>query len=99
MGGGRPARSGTNNTTFSKRSSPPRAGPPPRASPPPRSAALVAAVRIEGDVVLDLRHRLERGLIRPHRIEGTIPAGRNAVVGRVALVRAIGRMFAARERR
>src|SRR6202035_2311334 len=56
----------------------------------PRLADLVDTVRVERDVVLDLRHRFERGLIGPHRIEGAIPAGRNAEIGSVALVGAIG---------
>src|ERR1700722_2497659 len=59
----------------------------------------IDTVRVEGDVILDLRHRFKWGLISPHRIDGTIPANRYAVVGRVALVGAIGRMFASRERR
>ena len=63
-----------------------------------RSHYLVDAVRVEGDVILDLRHRIEWGLIGPHCIEGTIPASRNAVVGRVALVGAVRGVFAARER-
>src|ERR1700733_2937979 len=60
---------------------------------------LVDAVRVESDVALDLHDRIERGLIRPHSIDGTIPARGNAVVGRVALVGAIRRVFAASERR
>src|SRR5260370_12980478 len=63
-----------------------------------RSADLRATVRVEGAVILDLRHRVEWGLISPHRIERTIPARRNVVVGSVALVGAIRRMFATRER-
>src|SRR5712664_1489498 len=62
------------------------------------SADLVDTVRVEGDVILDLRHRFKRCLVSPHRIDGAIPAGRNAVVGSVALVRAIRRVLAARER-
>src|ERR1700737_4234937 len=63
-----------------------------------RLADLVDTVRVEGDVILDLRHRFKWGLISPHRIEGTIPASRKAVVGSVALVGAIGRVFATCER-
>src|ERR1700733_4872124 len=59
----------------------------------------IDTVRVEGDVILDRRHRFKWGLISPHRIGGTIPANRNAVVGRVALVWAIGRVFASHEQR
>src|SRR3984957_12426452 len=62
-------------------------------------ADLVHTVRIEGDVLLDPCHRFKRGFIRPHRIDGTISAGRNAVVGSIALVGAIRRVFATREGR
>jgi hypothetical protein len=37
-------------------------------------------------MILDLCHRFKWGLITPHRIEGTIPASRNAVIGGVAFV-------------
>src|SRR5258708_18102967 len=63
-----------------------------------RLADPVDTVRIEGDVILDLRHRFKWGLISPHRIDGTIPASRTAVVGSVALVGAIRRVLATRER-
>jgi hypothetical protein len=59
------------------------------------SSDFVDAVRVEGDVFLDLRHRFERGFISPHRVYGAIPASWDAVVGSVALVGAIGRVFAA----
>src|SRR5229473_1214543 len=52
---------------------------------------------IEGNVILDLRHRIKWGLVSPHRIERAIPASRNAVVGSVALVGTIRRVFATRE--
>src|SRR6267142_1789327 len=54
-------------------------------------------VRIEGNVILDLCHRIKWGLVSPHRIERAIPASRNAVVGSVALVGTIRRVVAARE--
>src|SRR5216684_1559448 len=60
-------------------------------------ADLVDTVWIEGNVILDLRHRIKWGLVSPHRIEPAIPASRNAVVGSVALVGTIRRVFAARE--
>src|ERR1700719_3639654 len=63
-----------------------------------RSADLVDTVGVERDVILDLRHRFEWGLISPHRIARAIPASRNAVVGSVALVGAIRRVLATRER-
>src|ERR1700688_1706180 len=65
---------------------------------PASLAELVDTVRVEGDVILDLRHRFKWRLIRPHRVERTIPASRNAVVGSVALVGAIRGVFATRER-
>jgi hypothetical protein len=51
-----------------------------------RLADLVDTVRVEGDVILDLRHRFKWTLIGPHRIDGTISTSRNAVVGSAALV-------------
>src|SRR5258708_9656395 len=71
---------------------------PPRPGRRRRLADRVDTVRVEGDVVLDPRHRFDRGLISPHRIERTIAASRNAVVGSVALVGAIRGVFATRER-
>src|SRR5258707_11456825 len=62
------------------------------------SGFVVDTVRVEGDMILDLCHRFKWGLISPHRIERELPASRNAVVGSVALVRAIRRVFATRER-
>src|SRR5260370_11840352 len=59
-----------------------------------RLADPVDTVRIEGDVILDLRHRFKWGLISPHRIDVTIPASRTAVVESVALEAAIRRVFA-----
>src|SRR6202035_4510938 len=64
---------------------------PPRPGRRPRLADLVDTVRVESDVILDLRHRFERGLIGPHRIEGALAASRDAVVGSVTLVGAIRR--------
>src|SRR5260221_8094534 len=61
-------------------------------------ADLVDTVRVEGDVILDPRHRFKWGLVGPHRIERAIPASRNAVIGSVALVGAIRRVFATRQR-
>src|ERR1700736_2639807 len=77
-----------------------RVAPPQRPEPGRRRplADLVDTVRVEGDVILDLRHRFKWGLIGPHRIEGAIPTGRNAVVGSVALVGTIRLVFATRER-
>src|ERR1700687_1311817 len=63
-----------------------------------RLADLVDAVRVEGEVILDLRHRIKGSLITPHRIDGTIPAGRNAGAGSVALVGEIRRVLATRAR-
>src|SRR5258708_29005176 len=63
-----------------------------------RLADLVDTVRVEGDVILDLRHRFKWRLISPHRIARTIPASRNAVVGSIALIGPIRRVFATRER-
>src|ERR1700688_928898 len=65
---------------------------------PASLAELVDTVRVEGDVILDLRHRFKWRLIRPHRVERTIPASRNAVVGSVALVGTIRGVFTTRER-
>src|SRR6266853_5530204 len=62
------------------------------------SGLVVDTVRVEGETILDLRHRFKWGLISPHRVQGAIPACRNAVVGSVALVGAIRRVFATRER-
>src|SRR5882757_1144706 len=70
-----------------------------RRSGEPRSLAdLVNTVRVEGDVILYLRHRFKWRLISPHCIDGTIPSSRNAVVGSVALVGTIRRVFATHER-
>src|ERR1700751_3430261 len=62
-----------------------------------RSTYLVDPVRVEGDVILDLRHRFKWILISPHRIARTIAAGGNVVVGSVALVGTVRCVFAARE--
>src|ERR1700680_5073504 len=62
------------------------------------SGLVVDTVRVEGETILDLRHRFKWGLISPHRVQGAIPACRNAVIGSVALVGAIRRVFATRER-
>src|SRR5258705_11513336 len=62
------------------------------------SGLIVDTARVEGEMILDLRHRFNWCLIGPHRVEGTIPASRNVVVGSVALVGAIRRVFATRKR-
>ena len=59
-----------------------------------RLADLVDAVRVEGDVILNLRHCFKWGLVSPHRIERAIPANRNAVVGSETPMRAIRRLLA-----
>src|SRR5690348_13077491 len=62
-----------------------------------RLTDLVDAVRVESDVILDLRHRFKWSLVSPRRIDGAISAGGNAVVGSVAFVGAIRLVFAARQ--
>src|SRR5258707_13378204 len=75
-----------------------RVAEPPKPGRRRRLADLVDTVGVEGEVILDPRHRFKRGLIRPHRIERTITANGNAVIRSVALVGAIRGVFAARER-
>src|ERR1700730_15129260 len=62
-----------------------------------QSADLGDTVGVARAPLIDPRHRSEWGLISPHRIARAIPS-RNAVVGSVALVGAIRRVLATRER-
>jgi protein ImuA len=63
---------------------------PPKPARRRRLADLVDTVRVEGDVILDLRHRFKWGLISPQRIEGAIPASRGAIDGAAAALFAAG---------
>ena len=59
----------------------------------------VDAVGVEGEMIFDERHRRVRRLIGPHGVRRTIPAERNAEIGTVALIGAVGSVFRALEQR
>src|SRR5579863_10308387 len=58
---------------------------------------LIDTVRIKGQVLLDLTHRFVWGFVGPYCVERTIAAGWNAVIGGIALVRAVRCVLAAHE--
>src|ERR1700687_4620217 len=50
----------------------------------------IDAIGIEGEMIPDRGDRVKRRLVGPDRVGGPLTAGRNAVIGAVALVGAIG---------
>jgi len=59
----------------------------------------IDAVRIERDMVLDQCDSFVGVFVRPYRIRGALTAGRNAVVGAFALVRAVSSVVSALQQR
>src|ERR1700722_20257451 len=59
----------------------------------------VDAISIEGEMVLNRRDRFVRSFVGPHGVRRARAAGRDAVIGAVALVGAVGRVVGAGEQR